>query len=56
MKRGDKVYISYWGDFILEREDLSSTIKCKPKDHGTNYILTSVLGEYLNRVVIKNLL
>ena len=51
----NKVYVSHWGDYILEIEDLPSTIKWKLKDHGTNYISTTILGESLNKVVLIGL-
>ena len=47
--------MSHWGDYILERDVLSSVIKCKPKDHVIDYILTNASGETLNRVVIRGL-
>ena len=40
MQRKDKVYMSHTGDWILEREDMSSAAKCKPKDHGIDFILS----------------
>lgn len=56
MKREDIAYQPHWGDYILKKEDVSSTIKFISKDHGIYYILTSVLGESLNKMVLTGLL
>lgn len=50
MKRGDIQYQSHWGNYILEREDLSLAIKCKMKDHGIDFMLTIVWGESIRNL------